>query len=293
MKKKSTRKALGMAAATPAGNPPNQLATTTAGMCSRNGPCPPRIGSQPARSTVASTAISMPMARPANGPGAMLAANHAGRRNTKPPRGRRAPSIVRRRSSALSQLLQRVSAESRCIRRHGAADALDLSEVQQIVPGVEPNEMLEALLATLRVHTHPPQVGRSRALEEPQVPLPQHDENRERLTWIALVIMQAIRPQVLIVAGQRRPIVREDEARPPRPDQLGIGEVVEDLPDRPFARTFRLAQVPRRQSVARVPQCPRRLAQHRDGIAIAEERKDGGYVGRRVLRGARCRIREH
>src|SRR5215217_2008831 len=88
MKRKSARAALASAAATPPGNPPNQLATTAAGMCMRNGACDPRTGSHTARTALATSAVSTPIAAPTHQRGAPSAdADNSGARNTTPPRG--------------------------------------------------------------------------------------------------------------------------------------------------------------------------------------------------------------
>jgi hypothetical protein len=57
---------------------------------------------------------------------------------------------------------------------HGAADALDLPEVQQVVARVQPEEVLEALVAALNVYPDPFQIGRRRTLHELQVRPPKY-----------------------------------------------------------------------------------------------------------------------
>lgn len=86
---------------------------------------------------------------------------------------------------------------------HGAADAIDLTEVQQIVRRVEPAQVLEALFAALDVNPYPLQISRRGALQHTDVRAPKHLEPLARVRWILCLVLQAVRPQVLVVSGQR------------------------------------------------------------------------------------------
>ena len=106
----------------------------------------------------------------------------------------------------------RISGERR--RGHARSDGGATDRVRR-----RGGQMLQALVPALGMHAHPLQVGGRRALHEPQVRVPEHRKDGESITWISLVIVQAIRPPILIVPGQRRAIVREDQAASatPRP----------------------------------------------------------------------------
>src|SRR6266853_4125019 len=103
--------------------------------------------------------------------------------------------------------------------------------------------------------------------------------------------MQALCPQVLVVPGQPRSILREDQAYTPGPDKFRVSEMLQDLTDRPLPRLFRLAQLRRRQPLDRAWQRGCHLAQNGNGLTVAEQFQDGAYVRLRVLCGASCRIR--
>src|SRR5688572_21118382 len=93
---------------------------------------------------------------------------------------------------------------------HGEADALDLAKVQQVVPGVQPPQLFQAFFAALDMQADTCEVGRGGALQQSQVGTTQHPEYLERLGWIGVFVMQSIGPEVLIVAGNLRAILRED-----------------------------------------------------------------------------------
>src|SRR5260221_711154 len=133
----------------------------------------------------------------------------------------------------------------------GAADTFDLLEVQEIVPGVQLAEMLQALFPALDMHPHSLQVRQGRALHQAQARPSKHREQRDRVRRVGFVVVQPLRPAVLIVPGQRWSVLREDQAQAPRPDDLGIREMLQDLADRPFAPAFRLAHFPRGHPLAR------------------------------------------
>jgi hypothetical protein len=134
---------------------------------------------------------------------------------------------------------------------HGLSNARDLIEVQQVVAGIETPEAFEAFLATLAVNA----------------------------VWIGVVVAQPRRPQVLVAACGRRPVLRQDQPQAPGPDDVGVGEVLEDLSDRPLARAFRLPQLRGRHAFNRAPQGSERLAQDAERIAIAEQVEHGARVG--------------
>jgi hypothetical protein len=65
--------------------------------------------------------------------------------------------------------------------------------------------------------------------------------------------VKALGPQVLVVAGQRRAILREHEADAVAPHEIGVGQVLDDLADRPLARRLRLRKPGIRQAGDRAP----------------------------------------
>src|SRR5689334_5599311 len=97
------------------------------------------------------------------------------------------------------------------ILTHGGADAIDLPQVQQVVAGVEAPQVLERLLAALGVHADAAQIVRRRLRHQPQVVAAEHLEHLERLGGIGVLVPQPQRPGVLIVAGERRTILAEDQ----------------------------------------------------------------------------------
>ena len=52
------------------------------------------------------------------------------------------------------------------------------------------------------------------------------------------MIAKSIRPQVLVVTGERRPVLRQNQADAESPYELGIRKVLHDIANRPFAGRF-------------------------------------------------------
>lgn len=52
----------------------------------------------------------------------------------------------------------------------------------------------------------------------------------------------ALGPQVLVVAGKGRAVLRQDQAQAPAADQVRVGEVLKHLRDRPLTRRLGGAQ---------------------------------------------------
>src|SRR2546421_8094481 len=102
--------------------------------------------------------------------------------------------------------------------------------------------MLEALGAALDVHPDTFQVGAGRAFEQTQVRAPNDGKQLDRLRRIRLLVVESLCPEVLVVAGERRSILREHQPEPPRANHFGIGKMLQYLDDRPLPRHSRLAK---------------------------------------------------
>lgn len=174
----------------------------------------------------------------------------------------------------------------------GGPDPRDLPEMQEVVTGVEPDHPADALLAALRVHAHTPEVVGRGAAEQPEVHRPEDAELEQRLGRVRPVVVQAGRPAILVVAGERWPILREHEPQPPGPHHLGIGQVLQHVPDRPFPFGFRLRELPRRQPLDGPLERRDGLIEHGKRIARAEQRQHRVGVAGRLRAGAPRGIRE-
>ncbi len=96
-------------------------------------------------------------------------------------------------------------------------DAIDLIEMQEIVAGVEAHHISGALFAALGVDTDALQVFWRRALDQFEIVATQHAERLQRIGGIGFGVMQPIGPEVLVVAGDRRSILREGQPHAPSP----------------------------------------------------------------------------
>ena len=159
------------------------------------------------------------------------------------------------------------------------SDAIDLIEVQQVVAGVEAHQVTCALFAALGMHADTLQILGRGALDQPQVVAPQHAQRLERLAGIRVGVVQPLGPQILVVAGDRRPILREDQPHPPSPHHVGIGQVPQHLRDRPLAGRLRRAQLFGRQRRHGPGRRGRRFAEDVHRLAAADQPEHG----RRVL----------
>ena len=96
------------------------------------------------------------------------------------------------------------------LRRDRAPDARDLLQVHQIVTSIQSAQVLDAFLPALGVDADAVQVLRRRALEEPEVPSAKDAKRFQRLGWVGLSVVKVVGPLILVVAGDRRAILRED-----------------------------------------------------------------------------------
>ena len=92
--------------------------------------------------------------------------------------------------------------------------------MKDVVPGIEVSHVAQAFLTALVVNADSEEVRRSQVLTQPKIRTAQHGELFERIADIDLTIAKAIRPEILVVADDRRTIVREDHPQSDTPDQL-------------------------------------------------------------------------
>ena len=128
-------------------------------------------------------------------------------------------------------------------------------------------------------------VGRG-ALEKAQVAAPQDAKCIERLDRIGVEIVQAIGPEILVVAGDRRPVLRQDQSHPPGPDDVRVGKMLEHRGDRPFSGPLWPLHLSRRQAGDGSLERRWRRAQDVRRVAIADQAQHRVDVGR-GLRAAR------
>ena len=178
---------------------------------------------------------------------------------------------------------------------HGVAawtvQPLDLAQSGERQP-------VQALIATgdffttLGVHTHALQIFRRRVGEQPEIRSAEHREAIQGLVDRQFVVVQALGPQVLVVAGQRRAILREHEADAVAPHEIGVGQMLDDLAHRPLARRLRLRKPGVRHACNRAPNRVRRAFQHIDGVARPEQLQNRRRVFPRLLGRARRSVRK-
>jgi len=155
------------------------------------------------------------------------------------------------------------------LRLHRRADASNLPQVREVVTRIQPAQVAHAFFAALGMHADALQVLWRGAFDQSEVAAAQHRERRQRFLRIAVFILQARGPQVLVEARDGRTVVREDQAQAPSPHQIRIGQVLQHLRDRPFGGGLVLAQLRRRQAVDGAPQRGFGGAQHRERLASA------------------------
>ena len=118
----------------------------------------------------------------------------------------------------------------------GLERATRLGEMDPIVPAEHPEHQVEALRPTLPVQADSPAVRFTGRPPEVDVRGPQRLELREELQRVVVVGVQPVDPQVLVVADELRPVVREDPPVPARHDHLGVRDVGEAQERGPLAR---------------------------------------------------------
>ncbi len=165
--------------------------------------------------------------------------------------------------------------------------------MQEIMSRVQLNHVLHALFTALLVHANALQVLGRRTAQEPEIRAPEDGELAERLLGAGLIVSKSFRPQVLVIPGQHRTIVSQHHAQAITPDELRIGEVLHDLPDRPLPRPLRRFGLAVGQSFESSSQTRLRGAKHFQRVLGADEIQDGRRVCPSVLDRAGSGIGKH
>lgn len=115
----------------------------------------------------------------------------------------------------------------RCVQRpHNSGD---LTEMKNVMAGVEPHHVADAFFPTFIVRTHPFEVPGRGPAQEPEVGFPQECELRECLSAVRVVVVEAFGPEILVVSGQPWAVLRQHHAEPVAPDELRVGQVLNDV----------------------------------------------------------------
>jgi hypothetical protein len=111
------------------------------------------------------------------------------------------------------------------------ANPRQLSEMQQIVAGVQADHVFDTLFSALCVHADASKIFRRSTPQQAEIRAPQDRELIQRLVDRRVVVVKALRPQVLVVAGERRTVLREHHADAVSPHQIRVGQMLHDLAD--------------------------------------------------------------
>ena len=103
--------------------------------------------------------------------------------------------------------------------------------MQDVVTRVHANEVFDAFFPSFDMHTDPASIRFGQSFEKAKVRAPQDAEAFDLFGGIGLAIAQPIRPQILIVSGQLRPVVRQHEPHPVAPHEIGVGQMLQYLAD--------------------------------------------------------------
>jgi len=80
--------------------------------------------------------------------------------------------------------------------------------MQQIVPGVQPNHVSDALFTALGVNADTLEVVTGCGREQPKIHTTKKRKVIECVLHVCLVVMKSLSPQVLVISGQRRMVLR-------------------------------------------------------------------------------------
>src|SRR5262245_46439877 len=149
-------------------------------------------------------------------------------------------------------------------------DPFDLPEVIEVVAGEHPHDLLDSFLPALGVHAvvHP-LLGIER-VEQLGVRVAQPPELRVRSAGIARIVMAPHHPANLIEGKNRHARRSENQADPKGADDLSVGEVRDDLADRPLVRRRARAQRRHGHGVDQMLEPPRRRRQHVERLLALE-----------------------
>src|SRR5687767_5749625 len=111
--------------------------------------------------------------------------------------------------------------------------------MQEVVTGVQLEMVRETLLASLHVNPDALQIFRLGSAYQPEVRLSKDRKHGDRLAWIGVGVSESGGPRILVVARQWWSILREDQSQSPAPDQVRVGQVRQDMSNRPLPRCFR------------------------------------------------------
>jgi hypothetical protein len=106
--------------------------------------------------------------------------------------------------------------------------------MQEIMPSIQSNHMLDVFGATLGVNPYALEVFVRRARQQSQICPAKHAEILQRLIGVSFVVTKPLGPQVLVIAGQSGAVMRQHHAKSITPDEFRVGQVLQDVPDRPF-----------------------------------------------------------
>src|ERR1017187_2300325 len=145
-------------------------------------------------------------------------------------------------------------------------DAFDLLQVVDVVPGKHAHDVLNRFLATLGMHSVMlPLLGRQ-GFEQCKIGFPKHAELIERLARIALVIMPAAHPGILIEGRNRSSRRTQNQPHTETADDFRVREVRENLADRPLLGSGALAQFARGHALDEALELLRRGGLHRQRV---------------------------
>ena len=114
--------------------------------------------------------------------------------------------------------------------------AAGLGEVHAIVPAEHPEHEVVALRPALPVQPDALPVRVARAAPQLDVRRPERLELGEQLERVVIVGVQPVHPQILVVADELRPVVREDPPVAAGHHDLGVRDVGQAQEHRPLAR---------------------------------------------------------
>ena len=160
------------------------------------------------------------------------------------------------------------------------ANALELAPVKEVVAGIHPTEVFEALLPALAVDADAGEIGRRKTPPDAQVGPADRLELLESVSEVDIRIMQSPRPEILVVAGQRRPVVRQNHAQPETADELGVSKVLDHVANRPLAGRLGPPGDFGRHRLEKPLEHGGGLLQHRDRVLVAEQAEKGRHVRR-------------
>jgi hypothetical protein len=172
----------------------------------------------------------------------------------------------------------------------GGQNSVNLAAVYQIVGSKETEQVLDALAPSFGVKSYALRLLRSETGPQVEIGLSQTPELTQRQRERNLIIAELVRPLILVVSRERGPVLGEDHPDPVPHHQVAIGQMLNDLEHRPFARCLRPPHGGVIPAPDTVVQPGHQLRHDRERIPRTEHLKQrshigrsrGGSVGRRV-----------